>query len=178
MNLLAFDSTSPILTVGIAGDGRAFGRWDTQSDRSRGGTLDQLINRALEESGLCRRNINALAIVTGPGSLTALRIGWATACGWALTTGIPVTGWPVPAVQRRKWVGESIAGRPDSRLTRSTNVTCLVHHRGAEFYVYDWNAMSTGRLPIVTTRDEFRPVVNPDAWVIGPGLLHNYDDWL
>jgi len=178
VNLLAFDSTAPILTVGITSDGRKMGRWDTPADRSRGGTLDRLISRALEESGLSRGDINALALVTGPGSLTALRIGWATVCGWALTTGIPVTGWTVPVAQRRKWAGETVPGRSDSQSTRSTNVNCLVHHRGAEFYVYDWNAMSTGGLPIVTTRDDFHPIVNSDAWIVGPGLLHNYDDWL
>lgn len=174
MIVLAFDSSAPVLTVGIAKDGRSLGRWDTPADRTRGGTLDALIESALREARLRRGDIEAIGLVTGPGSLTALRIGWATVTGWAITTGIPATGWSAAAVQKRR-LGEdrTLAARASGK-----DVQCLVHHRGDEFYLYRLSQDTDIQKPSVVNRTAWPPVNAPGTFLLGPGLLHDYESWL
>lgn len=172
MKVLAFDMTSKRLTVGLAGDSQVIGRWDAPADRDRGNTLDSLIDRALSEAGWQRDEIGGLALATGPGSLTATRIGWATASGWALAQDIPVTGWPVPEIQRRWWQDHALSGE------RPTTIFCVVHHRGDEFYCYPLEQGQThATAPQAIQLEEWQPPTVPD-WLVGPGVLGYRERWI
>lgn len=178
MLVLGFDCTAPRLTLGLAKGDRPIGRWEDTPQRHRGDALDGLIDRALTESGLDRSEIEGLALVAGPGSLTAMRIGWATACGWAKATGIPVTGWSAPEVQWRAWLERG------SRLTQANepfhvdaDVYCMVHHRGFEYYCYQLLSDKPPGRPVAVVLGEWRPAITRPAILIGPGLLTHPDQW-
>ena len=181
MKILAFDMTGMRLTVGAAEDSQVLGRWDAPASRERGNTLDSLIDRALADLQWQRTDIEGLALATGPGSLTATRIGWATASGWSLAGGIPVTGWPTPEIQRRWWQDHGLDGNPLPHLTaeRKPPVYCMIHHRGDEFYCY---AIERGKrevsTPTVARLGEWQPPTSNPAWIVGPGVLGFRERWI
>ena len=179
MRVLAFDSTASILTVGIADSGKPLGRWDLSAERHRGNALDGLIDRALAEVGWRRAEVEGLALVTGPGSLTATRIGWATACGWALAGGIAITGWPAAEVHWRKWMqpdNDVVAFR--DRITPETAVFCMVHHRGQEFYCYQFDRNRPPGRPEAVLLGAWQPPAGCLAKLVGPGILGYRDRWV
>jgi tRNA threonylcarbamoyl adenosine modification protein YeaZ len=176
--VLGFDSTAPTLTVGVAEAGKSIGRWDLAPDRHRGDALDSLIDRALADAGLTRGDVGGLVLVIGPGSLTATRIGWATACGWALAGGIPITGWSTPTVQWRKWVQGEYQNPAFAEVLESGAVPyCLIHHRGGEFYSYEFTRESAPVRPAVITLEEWHPVAATRVALLGPGMLSRRSHW-
>ncbi|MEW5871985.1 MAG: tRNA (adenosine(37)-N6)-threonylcarbamoyltransferase complex dimerization subunit type 1 TsaB [Chloroflexota bacterium] len=56
--------------------------------------LAPAVASALEKTGLSAKNLGALAVATGPGSFTGLRIGLAMAKGLAIAQRIPILGIP------------------------------------------------------------------------------------
>jgi len=172
VKVLAFDMTSKRLTVGLADNSQVLGRWDAPADRDRGNTLDALIDGALAEASLQRSDIEGLALATGPGSLTATRIGWATASGWALAMDIPVTGWPTPEIQRRWWQDHELSGEEDSAIY------CMIHHRGDEFYCYPIERGQThAPRPVTAQLGQWQPPAE-SAWIVGPGILGYRERWI
>lgn len=72
---------------------------DVSSHEARHGEV--LLPRVLEllgREGWDRCDVELLAVGIGPGSFTGLRVGLATAKGWALATGVPIVGVISPAV--------------------------------------------------------------------------------
>ncbi|MBI3872258.1 MAG: hypothetical protein HY304_04165 [candidate division Zixibacteria bacterium] len=176
MRTLAFDCTGPIVTVGLAEQQKPLGRWDRPSEKGRGNTLDMLIVKSLADVGWRRGDVAGLALVTGPGSLTAMRIGWATASGWAQAAGIPVTGWPTPVVQHRQWAQgmQSQSGGPAS----PAEITfCLIHHRGDQFCCYTLEDSAPSSRPDAVTLGQWRPNGQYPVRLVGPGILGYRERW-
>lgn len=89
--VLALDTSTPVLAVGVVGVGiRAGVRIDVGHDMGR--LLAPTVAELLAEAGVARGSISAIAVGCGPGPYTSLRVGimYAKAVGWAL--GIPVHG--------------------------------------------------------------------------------------
>ena len=84
MNLLLIDSTQPQLTVGLAVDGKISVTKTCDEQRQH----DQNINRLIRELGVTK--FDAVAVVTGPGSWTGIRVGLAVAKAFAYAQNIPV----------------------------------------------------------------------------------------
>lgn len=124
MNLLAFDTSGPVISVGIVSDGSVLAKVEHRAERGRGNLLEFTIDEALRKADWSRNDIQGLGLVTGPGSLTALRIGWATAAAWAQAAQLPITGWSVPSAHRRMHGSMSEA------------MACCIHYRGDQFLLY------------------------------------------
>ncbi len=92
--LLALDTSS--YSIGYAlYDGeqvRAEAMW--QGQRQGTATLLAEVVRALEMLGLTQDALAAVAVATGPGSFSGLRVGMGIAKGLALGLGIPIAGIP------------------------------------------------------------------------------------
>ena len=87
--LLAFDTASPVLGVGLWVDGEIRER----SCRAGRGSEERLLPFAVEllaEAGLTVAALSAVAAAAGPGAFTGLRVGLATAAGLAQAVGCPV----------------------------------------------------------------------------------------
>jgi tRNA threonylcarbamoyladenosine biosynthesis protein TsaB len=59
------------------------------------------IDRVLSDAGIGLKQVKGLAVATGPGSFTGLRIGLSTVKGLAAATGTPVVG--VPTLEAIAW---------------------------------------------------------------------------
>lgn len=87
MLTLAFDTSTAIATVALVRDG------DTMGERlSTAVSVLADADELLREHGVEQRELSRLAVGTGPGSFTGIRIGLAAARGLAFSLFIPVAG--------------------------------------------------------------------------------------
>jgi tRNA threonylcarbamoyladenosine biosynthesis protein TsaB len=85
--ILAFDTATRVATVALVRDGSVLGE-----RASRAVSVLADADELLSEAGLEQGELDALAVGTGPGSFTGLRMGLAAARGIALALGLPVAG--------------------------------------------------------------------------------------
>jgi tRNA threonylcarbamoyladenosine biosynthesis protein TsaB len=100
MLILAIDTTSEPGGVGVFLDRECLSQVVNQDPANRYAvSLFPMVDRALEEAkfrhGVAARglaDIGLIAVATGPGSFTGIRVGLAAAQGWAKAFGLPVCG--------------------------------------------------------------------------------------
>lgn len=90
--LLALDTATPAVTVALADGGRVLAERTTVDARRHGELLAPAIAAVLAEAGVERRQLTAVAVGTGPGPFTGLRVGLVTARTLGLALAIPVVG--------------------------------------------------------------------------------------
>jgi tRNA threonylcarbamoyladenosine biosynthesis protein TsaB len=81
MNLLAIETSGPILSVAIKKSGAKFRHVTVKGYMKHAENLLPVIDRLLKKEKLKIREIDAFLISRGPGSFTGLRIGFATLKG-------------------------------------------------------------------------------------------------
>ena len=84
---LAFDTATDVATAALVRDGETLAE-----RRSRAVRILADVEELLEEAGVERAEIDRIAVGTGPGSYTGLRMGLVTARTLAFTLGVPVAG--------------------------------------------------------------------------------------
>jgi tRNA threonylcarbamoyladenosine biosynthesis protein TsaB len=87
MLILAFDTATDVATSALVDDGEVLGE-----RCSRAATVLEDLDALLRQASAQTRDIDGLAVGTGPGSFTGVRVGLATARGLALALGVPVAG--------------------------------------------------------------------------------------
>jgi tRNA threonylcarbamoyladenosine biosynthesis protein TsaB len=85
--VLAFDTATDVATCALVRDGDVLGERTSRAVR----VLTEA-HELLREARLDRRTLDGIAVGTGPGSFTGLRIGLAYARGLALALEVPVAG--------------------------------------------------------------------------------------
>ncbi|MEI7825773.1 MAG: tRNA (adenosine(37)-N6)-threonylcarbamoyltransferase complex dimerization subunit type 1 TsaB [Chlorobiaceae bacterium] len=98
MNILAIECTHEALSVAVLKAGivteASSADWKKAAE-----SLVPLVEQVMTESGLERHELQAIAVSSGPGSFTALRIGMAVAKGIACALEIPLLAVPtLPAM--------------------------------------------------------------------------------
>jgi tRNA threonylcarbamoyladenosine biosynthesis protein TsaB len=123
MNLLAVECTHALLSVAVTRNGAANvvygGEWSRTAE-----TIMPLVQQALEESGTPKDRLDAVAVSSGPGSFTALRIGMSAAKGLAFGLGIPLV--PVPTLPAMAAAALS--------FTSSSAIVPAIPSRKGEYY--------------------------------------------
>src|ERR1700687_5333867 len=94
MRVLAIDTALEACSAAVLDTERASlaARESRPMVRGHAEALLPLIARVLERAGLDVAEIDRIAVTTGPGSFTGLRVGIAAARGIALATGQPAVG--------------------------------------------------------------------------------------
>lgn len=87
MLILAFDTATDVATSALVWDGEVLGEL-----RSRPVTVLQDVDALLRRGGVRDTQLEGIAVGTGPGSFTGLRMGLATARALALALDVPVAG--------------------------------------------------------------------------------------
>lgn len=92
MLILALDTTTRGGSVAVADGDRILALLSGDELRTHGERLPADIARALDQAGVTRDRLDLLAVATGPGAFTGLRIGLAATQGLAMTLNTPVIG--------------------------------------------------------------------------------------
>ena len=105
MNVLAIDTSGPVCGVCILSDGAVRYEAAAMNKLTHSTNLMPMVDTALAASGLALKDMDRIAVVTGPGSFTGVRIGVSTAK--ALAHG---AGKPCVAVDALEAMAAGIAG--------------------------------------------------------------------
>ncbi|GAA3403047.1 tRNA (adenosine(37)-N6)-threonylcarbamoyltransferase complex dimerization subunit type 1 TsaB [Paenibacillus hodogayensis] len=90
--LLAIDTSTAMLTVALSIEGELIAERSSMAERNHSIQLLPEIETLLGEAGLAPSELDAVAVGTGPGSYTGVRIGVTVAKTFAWALGIPVVG--------------------------------------------------------------------------------------
>lgn len=90
--ILALDTTTRAGSVAVLDDHRVLSLLPGEESRTHAERLPVELARALELAGKAKEQIDLLAVATGPGAFTGLRIGLAAMQGLAMTLNKPVVG--------------------------------------------------------------------------------------
>jgi tRNA threonylcarbamoyl adenosine modification protein YeaZ len=90
--VLGFDTATPAVGVALHDGERVVAHACTVDARRHGELLTPMIARVLAEAGVSRADLTGIAVGTGPGPYTGLRVGLVTARVLGAVLGIPVHG--------------------------------------------------------------------------------------
>jgi tRNA threonylcarbamoyladenosine biosynthesis protein TsaB len=162
MLILAFDTTSEVGGVGIFRDDECLARAANEGPANRYSIslfymVDQAIAAAKARHGVPVRGLadmGLIAVATGPGSFTGIRVGLAAAQGWAKAFDLPVRGVSV------------LEALVEAAQIRTDWVTPILDARRGEFFV----GLFRRQLEVDTG---YRPSYVPAAegWLLRPAEL-------
>ena len=89
--VLAFDCAVQGLGVALVRDGVTLAS-RREEGRDQAARLVPVIAEVMQEAGVEKRALSLIAVTTGPGSFTGVRVGLATARGLAVALAIPLAG--------------------------------------------------------------------------------------
>lgn len=101
MKILAIETATAWQSVALLDDTTVLARHDAWVPGAHAKTLLSTIDRLFSDSGLSLHRVDGLAVSTGPGSFTGLRVGLATALGFRTATRLPLV--VVPTLEGLAW---------------------------------------------------------------------------
>ena len=150
--LLTIDTSGLATRVALANAGELINQKSAHSKRASQSVLS-LIDEVLRDSGVSLRQLDAISVVTGPGSFTGLRVGVGVAQGLSLAHGTPLVGISALAL---------LAETASMHIEHDCFLVCL-EARKFEFYVGRYEIVS-GSLNLLGA--EF--VLNLNGGPVGP----------
>ena len=97
MTLLVLDTSGPVCGTAVMDETRVYSEFTAQNKNTHSASLMPMVEAAMNAAGKTVGDLNAVAVVTGPGSFTGVRIGVATAKGIAQGAQLPCI--PVDALE-------------------------------------------------------------------------------
>jgi tRNA threonylcarbamoyladenosine biosynthesis protein TsaB len=88
--ILNIDTATESASICLSGDGKALAVLENNNQRDHAAWLHVAITQILQETGFSLKDLAAVAVVSGPGSYTGLRVGLASAKGFCYALRIPL----------------------------------------------------------------------------------------
>ena len=101
MKILGLDSSGLVASVALVEDSELVAEYTTNYKKTHSQTLLPMLDELRNMIELDMHTVDAIAIASGPGSFTGLRIGSATAKGLGLALEIPLV--EVPTLEGLAW---------------------------------------------------------------------------
>ena len=114
MRILCCDTSNRTCCAGIFDDGRELAYELSLEKKTHSETFMPLVMRVFKQCGLNPVDMDALAVTTGPGSFTGIRIGLSAVKGMALATGLNVI--PVSSLKALALSVENVAADPSDTI--------------------------------------------------------------
>ena len=172
--ILAIDTTAKPVSCALAEDDRVVASFYANTGLTHSQTLMPMIENLLNISGKTISDLDALAVNTGPGSFTGVRIGVSAVKGLAFTAGLPCV--PVSTLE---CMAETVAVAPDSVIC------CVMDARCQQVYGALFEVDADGTLHRLT-EDEALTIeemgeriasINHPVIIIGDGSELCYGKW-
>lgn len=134
MKILALDSSGLVASVAVAEDDNLLGEYTINYKKTHSQTLLPMLDEVARMIELDLNTVDAIAVSSGPGSFTGLRIGSATAKGLGLALDKPIVSVPtVDALAYNLWnVSEQVCPLMDAR--RQQAYTGLYEFKDGELH--------------------------------------------
>ena len=127
MLALGIDTSSSAGSVGVANDTGLLAELNLRSATTHSSRLLPAVRSLLATAGLVPAQVDLLAVATGPGSFTGIRIGMATAKGLGLALECPLTGFSTLETM-------ALAGAPATAGGGAANICILLDAARREVY--------------------------------------------
>lgn len=114
MKVLCCDTSNRTCCAGIFEDGRELSYEISLEKKTHSETFMPLMMRVFRECGLNPADMDVLAVTTGPGSFTGIRIGLSSVKGMALATGLNVI--PVSSLKALALSVENVVADPSDTI--------------------------------------------------------------
>lgn len=88
--ILLLETSTRMLSVALAQDGKVLAERVCDEPRQQASLTAPLVKEVLDAAGMSLRDCDAVAVSSGPGSYTGLRVGVSTAKGLAFGAGLPL----------------------------------------------------------------------------------------
>jgi len=152
MVILAADTSTGFGSVAIRDPGGDILLVPMDGGKPHSETLLPSVDKALSLAGMTRRDVRALAVGTGPGNFTGLRVGLSTFKGWALALGLPIL--PVP----------SHAAAAYFSLREGKEVLVLTDARKGEVFASRFRGLDENGLPSKQGETVLLPLEKAASW--------------
>ncbi len=96
--LLCIDTSTTHASVALAKDAELIGIKTNQNQKDHGSFLQPAIQELMQETGFVLTDLQAIAVTSGPGSYTGLRVGFASAKGLCYALNLPLITIPTTVV--------------------------------------------------------------------------------
>jgi tRNA threonylcarbamoyladenosine biosynthesis protein TsaB len=96
--LLCIDTSTTHASVALARNGALLGMKINQNQKEHGAFLQPAIRELMQETGVLLTELEAVAVTSGPGSYTGLRVGFASAKGLCFALNLPLISIPTTLV--------------------------------------------------------------------------------
>jgi len=156
--ILALDAAGARCSVCLWREGAALAELSEEMTRGQAERLVPMMQEVLSAGGANAGEIAAIAVTSGPGSFTGVRIGLAAAMGYGLAFGVPVV-----AIDSFSAAKASLSA--EERDLRPLIVALAAKRR--EVFVEAWDAAEVCVLP----RQLIAPDALAEAWTHPDGLL-------
>ncbi len=94
MYVLGIEASTPVAATAVATEGKILAERMVNNKRTHSVNLLPMVRDVLTDAGIDKDMLDGIAVTTGPGSFTGLRIGMSTAKSLAQVLNLPVAGVP------------------------------------------------------------------------------------
>jgi len=149
--IILIETSTALCSTAISENGRIICRRESSEPRAHASKTALFVSEMLDELGIAVKDCDAVAVSSGPGSYTGLRVGVSTAKGLCFGAGIPLIAIGTPEILFAQAVGEGL-------LSEGGCVVTMIDARRMEVYARSFVADGTAL-------DEVAPiVVSPDSF--------------
>ena len=169
MNLLAFDTSTEILSAAVLRGGAVVATEQAAGGAHASASLIPVLQSLLARAGLDVTDLSAIVFGRGPGSFTGLRTACAVAQGFGFGAGVPVLG-----IDTLHAVAETARAHGGA-----TRIVAVLDARMQEVYTarYEFDGVQWSRPDdIVLARPQ--DVEVPDGWTLAGNAFAAYGDLL
>jgi tRNA threonylcarbamoyladenosine biosynthesis protein TsaB len=165
--ILLIETSTSVLSVALAKDGTVVAERICREPRMQASLTAPLVKEVLDEAGIQVSDCDAVAVSSGPGSYTGLRVGVSTAKGLAFGAGKPLI-----AVGTLDILVDGVAHRP-------AYIVPMIDARRMEVYTAVFNAAGERLTEIeshIIGPDSFAPYLEKgEVLFVGDGALKGKD---
>ncbi len=166
-NILLIETSTEVCSVGISVNGQLVSLKEKRDQKSHATKIALFIDEILRESSIRPQSLDAVAVSSGPGSYTGLRIGVSTAKGICYALGIPLI-----AIDTLQSLAQSFADEHHGMIGKNDILIPMIDARRMEVYAAYFDSNGNRICPteaIVLKENSFNDRTSAKIWLLGDG---------